>query len=191
MRDQIYKQVQSIRPLDELENNHKQDCLNWIESGVELCRISKPDNPPIHLVSYFVLVDGDAILLVDHINAQLWLPTGGHVDVGEHPKLAAIREAKEELGINAELVFEHPIFITVTDTVGLTAGHTDVSLWYVLKGSREKEYVYDQSEFKQIKWFKLDEIPLQKSEPNITRFLQKLALMKDRHIYRGKHEVAR
>ena len=130
------------------------------------------------MVSYFVLVDEDEILLVDHINAQLWLPTGGHVDVNEHPRDAAIREAKEELGIHAELLYENPIFITVTKTVGLTSGHTDVSLWYVIKGSKNHKYKYDQSEFKRIKWFKPNEIPLDKSEPYISRFLRKLALLR-------------
>jgi len=178
IRETIKQQVQSIEPLDDIERNHKQDCLDWIDSGAELCRISKPDNPPKHLVSYFVLVDEDEILLVDHINAQLWLPTGGHVDVGEHPKQAAIREAKEELGINAELLYENPIFITVTKTVGLTSGHTDVSLWYVIKGSKNHNYTYDNSEFHSIKWFKLNEIPIDKSEPNLSRFFQKLALAK-------------
>jgi len=166
--------------MDEVEEQHKQDCLNWIKSGAELCRISKPDNPPKHLVSYFVLVDGDYTLLVDHTNAQLWLPSGGHVDVGEHPREAAVREAKEELGVKAEFVFEPPMFITITNTVGLTAGHTDVSLWYVLKGSREGDYVYDQSESQTIRWFSTNEIPLNRSEPNISRFLQKLALTKGR-----------
>ena len=179
IREIIKQQVQTIVPLDDLEKEHKQNCLDWIESGEELFRISKPDNPPKHLVSYFVLVDEDEILLADHINAQLWLPTGGHVDVGEHPRDTAIREAKEELGINAQFLFDNPVFITVTQTVGLTSGHTDVSLWYVIKGSRNQKYDYDQSEFKTIKWYKPNEIPLDKSEPYISRFLRKLALVRD------------
>ncbi len=73
------------------------------------------------------------ILLVDHINAQLWLPTGGHVDVEEDPKDAAKRECYEELGIKAEFWLESPLFLTSAVTVGLTAGHTDVTLWYLLK----------------------------------------------------------
>ena len=41
-----------------------------------------------------------------------------------------IRECMEELYITAEFWHKEPIFITQTITVGKTAGHTDVSLWY-------------------------------------------------------------
>ena len=46
----------------------------------------KPATPPKHLVSYVVPTDPETgdILLVDHRNAQLWIPPGGHVDPGEH-----------------------------------------------------------------------------------------------------------
>jgi 8-oxo-dGTP pyrophosphatase MutT (NUDIX family) len=39
------------------------------------------------------------ILLVDHVNAGLWLPPGGHVEVDEDPGLTARREIQEELGL--------------------------------------------------------------------------------------------
>src|SRR5581483_2751975 len=110
------------------------DVLAWIESGANIYRIEKPDKPPKLLVSYFMVIDPDhdSLLLADHIKAQLWLPPGGHVELGEDPKQTVIREMQEEL--NQEAVFirndDQPFFVTVTRTVGLTAGHTDVSLWY-------------------------------------------------------------
>lgn len=126
------------------------------------------------MVSYFVLVDGDYILLVDHINAQLWLPTGGHVESGEHPRTTALREAAEELSIEAEFLQQNPLFITSTVTVGKTAGHTDISLWYVLKGQRDMTLKFDQSEFNSVKWFHKDNIPFNRTDPELSRFLKKL-----------------
>ena len=41
------------------------------------------------------------MLLVDHRNAKLWLPTGGHVERDEHPWRTVEREAAEEPGIEA------------------------------------------------------------------------------------------
>lgn len=174
MRDRIKAEVSSIEPVDAKEEKTKREVLNWIDSGVEICRLEKPATPPKHLVSYFVVADYPFLLLVDHINAQLWLPTGGHVDPGEHPRDTVIREAKEELGIESEFLFENPIFITVTTTVGLTAGHADVSLWYVLRGSRESTYNYDASEFKSIQWFHIDELPFENTDPELCRFAEKL-----------------
>ena len=174
MRNQIIEEIRVIQPLDKLESQTINEVLLWLESDVEICRIKKPDVPNKHLVSYFVLVDGDYILLVDHINAQLWLPTGGHIEPNEHPRFTALREASEELSIDGEFLQEAPLFLTSTLTVGKTAGHTDVSLWYVLKGKRQMKLVFDQSEFNSVKWFHKDEVPLDRTDPQMGRFLRKL-----------------
>ena len=112
------------------------DSLDWIDSGAALIRRVKPAMPPRHIVSCFAVVDGDWVLLVDHINAGLWLPPGGHVEPGETPAQTVMRAVQEELGMTADFLTPHPVFLTVTDTVGLTAGHTDVSLWFVYMGTR-------------------------------------------------------
>lgn len=176
IRDEIMDIVASIAPVDAVEQEHIQDTLNWISSGEPVFRISKPDNPNKHLVSYFVVFDEarQKLLLVDHKNAQLWLPSGGHVEVDEHPATAALRECEEELNITAEFWRPEPIFITQTVTVGLTAGHTDVSLWYVVKGDSTKQYDFDAEEFAGIKWFGFDEIPYEKADPHMQKFVTKL-----------------
>lgn len=132
--------------------------------------------PPQHLVSYFVIFDKDAqkILLVDHKNAQLWLPSGGHVEQNEHPRDTVIRECHEELGIDADFWQESPLFLTSTQTVGLTKGHTDISLWYVLQGNSQDTYSFDTEEFTTIKWFTFEDIPYERSDPHLRRFIHKL-----------------
>lgn len=172
----IHRLVASIVPHDELEQAHINDTLYWIQSGAPIFRIQKPDIPNKHLVSYFVLFDEQykKILLVDHKKAQLWLPSGGHVEINENPKTTAQRECLEELGVHAEFWTPDPIFLTATITVGLTAGHTDVSLWYVLKGDSQTQYQFDQDEFNAIRWFSLDDIPYDKSDPHMKRFIEKL-----------------
>src|SRR5688500_6228602 len=154
--------VASIAPFDILEQEHVADVLSWIDSGVNIFRVEKPDKPPKHLVSYFVLIDPDkrSLLLVDHIKAQLWLPSGGHVEVSEDPRNTVVRELREEL--NKDTVFlrnnDNPFFITVNETGGLTPGHTDVSLWYLVRGDAREFLSYDKSEFNDVEWFTFDEI---------------------------------
>ena len=159
MREQIRREIESISPLDALERDTIADVITWIDSGTELCRIEKPANPTKHLVSYFVVVDAEHLLLVDHINAEKWLPTGGHVDPGEHPKDTVKREAYEELRIQADFLRDWPILLTSTETVGKTAGHTDISLWYALKGQQALPLTIDQNEFHEARWFHIEKPP--------------------------------
>jgi 8-oxo-dGTP diphosphatase len=174
--DDIIREISSIRFYDRIEQEHIDDALAWIDSGAPLFRIQKPDTPPKHLVSYFVVLDKQEkkILLVDHKKALLWLPPGGHVDENEHPRSAVIRECKEELGIQAQFLREEPLFLTVTKTVGLTAGHTDVSLWYALTGNHLDTYLFDRDEFNAIEWFHVNDMPYGRSDPHMSRFVKKL-----------------
>ena len=43
-------------------------------------------------------------LLMFHRKLGGWLAPGGHVESGENPAQAALREAKEELGVDLDLV---------------------------------------------------------------------------------------
>ena len=58
-------------------------------------------------VAIFVVHDGK-ILLVHHRQLDKWLPLGGHIELDEDPEQAALREAKEESGLDVELLGERP-----------------------------------------------------------------------------------
>lgn len=171
-RKEIKQEILSIVPLDALEQETISDVMVWIDSGAEIYRLKKPSTPPKHLVSYFVVVDRDFLLLVDHINAEKWLPTGGHVEYGEHPRETVKREVYEELKIQANFLQETPVLITSTETVGKTAGHIDVSLWYVLKGDRNTSMEIDTTEFNGYQWFHKKLLP-NNTDPHLARFVQK------------------
>ena len=175
MHRQIRDELLSIAPADAQERDDIATCLTWIDSGAPLCRTAKPATPPMHLVSYFAVVDDGHVLLVDHRNAKLWLPPGGHVEPDEHPRATVARELEEELGFAVPHPVAAPLFVTVTQTVGLTAGHTDVSLWYVVRARRDQAIHFDEGEFEQVRWFAFDEVPFERAEPQLRRFLAKLA----------------
>ena len=118
MRHIITDIVRSIEPIDALEQRHRRETLDWIDAGHPLFRVAKPATPPTHLVSYFLLCDVSErkVLLVDHIDAGLWLPSGGHVEPEEHPRETVRREVAEELFITKALkrqgkfiIIPHPV----------------------------------------------------------------------------------
>lgn len=177
IRQEIKNTINSISPFDETEQEHITFTKNWIESGAEIFRTAKPATPDPHLVAYFLLIDtsSNQILLVDHKKAGLWLPSGGHVEINELPKETVKREILEELGIEANFMIEDPVFLTVTKTVGQTAGHTDISLWYILNGCSSDSYAFDTEEFVQIRWFSPIKIPYNQSDPHMIRCIEKLS----------------
>lgn len=56
-------------------------------------------------VAVFVVRDG-RVLLHLHRKLGMWLPPGGHIEPGELPDEAAVREVWEETGVAVELVGE-------------------------------------------------------------------------------------
>jgi 8-oxo-dGTP pyrophosphatase MutT (NUDIX family) len=58
-------------------------------------------------VAIFVVRDSK-VLLIHHRQLDKWLPLGGHIELDEDPEQAAIREAREESGLEVELIGERP-----------------------------------------------------------------------------------
>ncbi len=58
-------------------------------------------------VAIFVVHDGK-VLLIHHRSLNKWLPLGGHIELDEDPEAAALREAREESGLEVELLGERP-----------------------------------------------------------------------------------
>lgn len=176
--------VTDLVPIDAIAASHRDEVLAWIDRDGPLWRLSRPAVPPEHLVAYAVLVDpvGPAVLLGEHRLAGRWLPTGGHVEPGEHPADAAARELTEELGVAPRTIpgiDRRPLLLTRTPVlnVGETEGHVDVSLWFAFAGSTGERLEPDLDEFASTRWWSVAEIrddPDTRFEVNLPRFLTAL-----------------
>jgi 8-oxo-dGTP pyrophosphatase MutT (NUDIX family) len=58
-------------------------------------------------VAIFVVHDAK-VLIIHHRKLDKWLPLGGHIELDEDPEQAALRETKEESGLDVELMGERP-----------------------------------------------------------------------------------
>ncbi len=112
-------------------------------------------------VAVFVIRDG-RVLLVRHRKLQKWLPIGGHIEIGENPEEAALRETLEESGLKVELVgakpprefpgtqiLTAPSYLDVHDISG---DHRHIGLIYFAK-SAEGEPRLATAEHHDIRWF--------------------------------------
>lgn len=84
------------------------------------------------------VVEKDRTLLIYHKKIRMWLPPGGHIDPHELPCEAAVREVREETGLEVELlsapsdlgsvkVLSHPVCILLEQ---ISEGHEHIDLIY-------------------------------------------------------------
>lgn len=108
---------------------------------------------PLPTVDCFILLPDERLVLTRRKNPpEGWALPGGFVDVGEPLAEAAIREAKEETGLEVELLEQ---FFTYGDPSRDPRMHT-LSTVFLARASGEPDGADDAAEAKA---FPLDELP--------------------------------
>lgn len=105
----------------------------------ELDRLARPFDPltdPTHVTASGIVVGARGVLLHRHKRLGLWLQPGGHLEPGETPSEAALRETVEETGIAARHPAEGPRLVHVDVHAG-GRGHTHLDVRYLLHASTD------------------------------------------------------
>ena len=89
-------------------------------------------------VATFV-VDRSRVLLLYHAKLRKWLPPGGHIEPNELPDEAAVREVREEAGIEVRLVGEKALPVESPRQLIVPRG---VQLETIAPGHEHIDFVY-------------------------------------------------
>jgi 8-oxo-dGTP pyrophosphatase MutT (NUDIX family) len=83
-----------------------------------------------------VLDAGDRTVLL-HLHRRLgrWLQPGGHIEPGERPEDAAVRETEEETGVEVRHPDDGPLIVHLDEHPG-PDGHVHLDLRYLLLADR-------------------------------------------------------
>ncbi len=105
-----------------------------------------------------VIVDDDRVLLIRRSDTGEWTPVTGIVDPGEHPAVAAVREAAEEAGV--VITADRLLAVEVTEEKTYDNGDRAQYLTLVFRCS----YVSGvprpvDGEALEVEWFPLSELP--------------------------------
>lgn len=151
MHTRVRRSVTERQPIDAAEQASISEFL------AEFDRLDDPLDQtldPVHVTGSAIVTGRRGVLLLCHKRLGLWLQPGGHVDPGESPWEAALREAHEETGLS--------VSFTQFDTDGVPSlvhvdvhdggrGHTHLDLRYVLDGG-DADPRPPEGESQEIEW---------------------------------------
>ncbi len=105
----------------------------------ELDRLDRPFDEhadPTHVTASAIVVGPRGVVLHKHRRLHRWLQPGGHLDAGETPEEAVIRECLEETGLAVTHPAEGPALVHV-DVHPAANGHVHLDLRYLVSGPDE------------------------------------------------------
>ena len=116
------------------------------------------------------IVYNDKVLLRKHDKYGIWLSVGGHIELDEDPNEAAIREVKEEVGLDVELYYDDSYPLTQTDSFRglippqfmnrhrINETHEHISLVYFAISKTDELILSETEKSDDCKWFTREDL---------------------------------
>lgn len=124
----------------------------------ELDRLDRPFDrhaDPVHVTGSALVVGRRGTVLHRHKRLGRWMQPGGHLDPGETPLDAAVREAREETGLPVERPTGRPDPVHF-DVHPAADGHVHLDVRYLLAGP-DLDPAPGPDESQDVAWFSLEE----------------------------------
>lgn len=154
-RDEIVAQLrQSVAAFDAVT---ERETVSRDRFLAELDRLPDPlsrEAGPVHVTGSALVTGPRGTVLHWHKRIGGWMQPGGHVDAGETPWTAALRETREETGLNVRHPDGGPLLLHLD---AHPAGpHFHLDLRYLLVGD-DADPAPPPGESQQVRWFPLAE----------------------------------
>ena len=124
----------------------------------ELERLDRPFDEgadPTHVTASAIVVGQRGVVLHRHRRLYRWLQPGGHIEPGESPEVAVVRECVEETGLAVAHPVDGPTLVHV-DVHPAARGHVHLDLRYLLTAP-DDDPSPGPGESQEVAWFMWDE----------------------------------
>ncbi len=164
------------RAFDAKEMN---DLQRMRELATQLAEPFSRNGWPAHFTGSAVIVDpsGLRVVLVLHAKLNRWLQPGGHAEAGDEGDLGrtALREAREETGLDVELITSRPIDIDVHTIPARKTEpeHEHLDVRFLFRASNPESLVHDPAESHGAQWLTWHEAHERADEAPLRRLLIK------------------
>lgn len=125
--------------------------------------------------AWVVNSDGTQVLLTHHKKLNMWVQLGGHADGNPDIPNVALREAKEESGLDEIELISDEIFdidIHPIPPRGNVPGHLHYDIRYAFRVTGNHTYVVS-AESHDLRWIKIDELRQFSTEESMLRMAGK------------------
>ncbi len=124
-----------------------------------------------HVTASAFVISSRGVILHRHRRLGIWVQPGGHVDAGESPEAACLRETNEETGLDVRHL--DPVELFHIDVHPGPNGHTHYDLRYVLRAQPEDPHP-PEGESPEVFWFDFA-AAIERAVPDLVPALSKLA----------------
>jgi 8-oxo-dGTP pyrophosphatase MutT (NUDIX family) len=179
MRDALAHEIRAYKPEDAAEARGRDAVMDLLALDDFA---SRNHFNPGHITASGFIIDarGARVLLHHHRRLNRWLQMGGHLEPGETPTAAALREAEEESGLSDLFFVQADIFdldVHEIPPFGAEPAHRHFDLRYLLSTHQPDRIAMDNKESFSLAWFSLDEALVAMDEACSRRAIGKISRM--------------
>lgn len=168
--EELRNELEAYKPYNEQEEKDKQTMLKYIDTFNDVLT-RKNEFGHFTASSWVLNKERTKVLMIYHNIYQSWAWTGGHADGESNLLDVALREVKEETGIQkVKPIQENPFSLEIVCVNGhikrgkYVSSHVHLNVTYLLEADESEELKIKEDENNGVKWVDIDKAVALSSE---------------------------